>query len=130
MPGARRRPTSAPHRSSSGEEWWRQRGGSAGPRWTLRAPPSLPVPVLYLLTRRRSVYCAAALAVAACGDVRLTDRPNTATEIRDDYGHVVKLGAPAKRIVSLNPATTEILFAIGAGTRVVGRTQYDLWPDS
>lgn len=34
------------------------------------------------------------------------------------------------RIVSLNPTTTEILFALGAGSRLVGRTQYDAWPDS
>jgi len=48
----------------------------------------------------------------------------------DDYGRTVRLKAPPQRIVSLNPATTELLFAIGAGARVVGRTQYDLWPDS
>jgi ABC-type Fe3+-hydroxamate transport system substrate-binding protein len=69
--------------------------------------------------------------LAACGDSRAT--PNgaaLASDLRDDYGHVVRLGTPAKRIVSLNPATTEILFALGAGPRVVGRTQYDLWPDS
>jgi ABC-type Fe3+-hydroxamate transport system substrate-binding protein len=34
------------------------------------------------------------------------------------------------RIVSLNPATTEILFTIGAGARLRGRSTYDLWPDS
>jgi ABC-type Fe3+-hydroxamate transport system substrate-binding protein len=32
--------------------------------------------------------------------------------------------------VSLNPATTEILFALGAGSRLVGRSDFDLWPDS
>lgn len=35
-----------------------------------------------------------------------------------------------RRIVSLTPATTEILFALGAGARLVGRGQYDRWPDS
>ena len=34
------------------------------------------------------------------------------------------------RIVSLSPATTELLFAIGAGARVVGRTHWDTYPDS
>ncbi|MBE3076788.1 MAG: ABC transporter substrate-binding protein, partial [Actinobacteria bacterium] len=38
--------------------------------------------------------------------------------------------AVPNRIVSLNPATTEILFTLGAGGRLVGRTKYDLWPDS
>jgi ABC-type Fe3+-hydroxamate transport system substrate-binding protein len=37
---------------------------------------------------------------------------------------------PPKRIVSLNPTTTEILFAIGAGKLLVGRSQYDTFPDS
>jgi iron complex transport system substrate-binding protein len=40
----------------------------------------------------------------------------------DDAGDTLRLPAPARRIVSLNPSTTEILFAIGAGGWVVGRT--------
>ena len=50
--------------------------------------------------------------------------------LRDDFGAQIRIGAPPQRIVSLNPATTEILFTLGAGTRVIGRTKYDLWPDS
>jgi iron complex transport system substrate-binding protein len=36
--------------------------------------------------------------------------------------------AEAKRIVSLGPATTEALYAVGAGDRVVGRSRYDDYP--
>lgn len=36
--------------------------------------------------------------------------------------------APARRIVSLIPAATEILFALGAGDRLVGRTHWDRFP--
>ncbi|HEV2171545.1 MAG TPA: ABC transporter substrate-binding protein [Candidatus Binatus sp.] len=36
--------------------------------------------------------------------------------------------APAMRIVSLAPSTTEILFALGAGPEVVGVSQYDDYP--
>ena len=50
--------------------------------------------------------------------------------IVDDFGDTLRMEAPPTRIVSLNPATTEILFAIGAGARVVGRTTWDLYPDS
>ena len=51
---------------------------------------------------------------------------------RDDFGAAVIAGSAASpaRIVSLNPTSTEILFAIGAGGRLVGRSQWDLWPDS
>jgi ABC-type hemin transport system substrate-binding protein len=36
--------------------------------------------------------------------------------------------AEPKRIVSLVPATTEILFAIGAGDRLAGVSNYDRFP--
>jgi ABC-type Fe3+-hydroxamate transport system substrate-binding protein len=36
--------------------------------------------------------------------------------------------ADARRIVSLIPAATEILLAIGAGDRLVGRTHWDIYP--
>jgi len=47
---------------------------------------------------------------------------------RDDYGAAIQASAPARRIVSLNPTTTEILFALGAGDRLVGRSRWDQWP--
>ena len=46
----------------------------------------------------------------------------------DDAADTVRLAAPARRIVSLSPATTELLFAIGAGDRVVGRTRWCDYP--
>ena len=48
--------------------------------------------------------------------------------LADDAGDTVRLSAPATRIVSLVPATTELLFAIGAGAELVGRTRWDTWP--
>ena len=69
--------------------------------------------------------CAVAGFAAACGRA-----PAPATQAhRDDFGHEVARGE-AQRIVSLNPATTEMLFAIGAGGRVVGRTTWDSYPDA
>lgn len=50
--------------------------------------------------------------------------------LRDDFGDTLAVGAHPARLVSLSPATTEILFAIGAGRRLVGRTRWDQWPDS
>ena len=46
----------------------------------------------------------------------------------DDAGDTVRLGAVPRRIVSLIPATTELLFAIGAGPAVVGRTEWCDYP--
>jgi iron complex transport system substrate-binding protein len=48
----------------------------------------------------------------------------------DDFGDTVRVSGTPSRIVSMNPATTELLFAIGAGPRLVGRTRWDLYPDS
>ena len=53
-----------------------------------------------------------------------------ATPTTDDFGDTVSLAQPVTRIVSLNPSTTELLFAIGAGNRLVGRTTYDRWPQA
>ena len=35
-----------------------------------------------------------------------------------------------RRVISLVPAATEIIFAIGRGDRLIGRTTWDLFPDS
>ena len=46
----------------------------------------------------------------------------------DDTGAEVTLAAPARRIVSLAPHVTEILYAIGAGDRLVGVARYSDYP--
>jgi iron complex transport system substrate-binding protein len=40
----------------------------------------------------------------------------------------VNLASPAQRVVSLAPANTEILFAVGAGSQVVGRDTFSDYP--
>jgi len=46
----------------------------------------------------------------------------------DDARDTVRLEHPAQRIVSIIPASTELLFAIGAGPQLVGRSQWDDYP--
>ena len=48
--------------------------------------------------------------------------------VRDDTGSTIKLPAPAQRIVSLAPQATELLFAVGAGSRIVGTLDTSDWP--
>lgn len=47
----------------------------------------------------------------------------------DDAGRVVVLDGIPQRIVSVAPSNTEILFAIGAGDRVVGRDEFSDYPE-
>lgn len=49
--------------------------------------------------------------------------------ITDDLGNTVTIEEEPERVVSLSPANTETLFALGAGERVVGRTDYCNYPE-
>ncbi len=51
-------------------------------------------------------------------------------EVADDLGQTLRLARPAARIVSLAPHITELLFAAGAGERVVGAVQYSDYPEA
>jgi iron complex transport system substrate-binding protein len=81
-----------------------------------------------LLFRTKSIVTAALLALA-CREPRTDSREQTVFGT-DDFGDTIRLAARPTRIVSLNPTTTEILFALGASKQLIGRTQYDMWPDS
>jgi iron complex transport system substrate-binding protein len=64
-----------------------------------------------------------ALLVASLTACRPAGGSSTAVELLDDAGTYVRLRAVPSRIVSLNPTTTELLYAIGAGPRLVGRSR-------
>jgi ABC-type Fe3+-hydroxamate transport system substrate-binding protein len=73
----------------------------------------------------RLLSCAVAFAVLAC---RQPESRSRTLLVVDDAGDSVAVRAPATRVVSLIPASTELLFAIGAGRAVVGRTQWCDFP--
>jgi iron complex transport system substrate-binding protein len=53
---------------------------------------------------------------------------HAAIDITDDAGHRLQLARPAQRIVSLAPHVTELLFAAGAGAKVVGVVAHSDYP--
>jgi len=53
-----------------------------------------------------------------------------AITVRDDMGVEVRLTAPARRIVSLSPHGTELLFAAGAGEYIVGTVAHSDYPEA
>jgi iron complex transport system substrate-binding protein len=66
-----------------------------------------------------------ALLIAACSPASPASGTLTFT---DGLGREITLEAPAQRVVSLAPSNTEILFAIGAGSQVVGRDEFSDYP--
>jgi iron complex transport system substrate-binding protein len=69
------------------------------------------------------------LLLGACGrPAERADRAPGAVTVTDDAGRSVTLPGPARRVVSLAPSSTELLFALGAGAQVVGRTTWCKYP--
>jgi iron complex transport system substrate-binding protein len=49
--------------------------------------------------------------------------------VRDDTGQTLRLTQAPKRIVSLAPHATELLFEVGAGSRIVGAVSHSDYPE-
>ena len=71
---------------------------------------------------------AAAALLLALAQARAADVP--ALTLSDDEQHTLQLARPAQRIVSLAPGATAMLFAAGAGERVVGTSAYSNEPEA
>lgn len=82
--------------------------------------------------------CLLSLAVLGCGPTKpssnatapglTSDGESREVRITDRLGRVVTLSRPPARIISLSPSATEMIFAVGAGDRLVGVTQYCNYP--
>lgn len=55
---------------------------------------------------------------------------SAALTVRDMQGRELVLTAPPRRIISLVPSATEIIFALGGEARLVGRTDFCDYPDA
>ncbi|MGZ3180945.1 MAG: cobalamin-binding protein [Telluria sp.] len=69
---------------------------------------------------KASMLLAAVLALPA----------HAAITVVDDAGKAVTLAQPARRVISLSPAITELLFAAGGGSRVAGVMNYSDYPEA
>ncbi len=78
--------------------------------------------------RKRIVWLVAILA--GCGLLLpgMPVRADPAVRVLDDAGHTIVLDAPARRIVSLAPNLTELLYAAGAGDAIVGTSEFSDYP--
>ncbi len=68
------------------------------------------------------------LAVLMEGCASPATGPAPGIGVTDDKGRAVLINKTPERIVSLSPANTEILFALGLGDKVVGVTDYCNYP--
>lgn len=85
-----------------------------------------------------AVLAVAALPLVGCDSTAAKKAAGTAGSVRsapafpvtvtDDAGRTVTIKSRPERIVSLAPADTEIVYALGAMDRVVGVTTYDDYP--
>lgn len=83
-----------------------------------------------LIRSPRSIVCVAIVVsgLAACEGPPRSVREAGGSVVVDDFGDSVSVRPAAQRVVSLNPVTTELIFAMGAGPRLVGRSRWDGWP--
>ncbi|HLP99668.1 MAG TPA: helical backbone metal receptor, partial [Candidatus Limnocylindria bacterium] len=56
------------------------------------------------------------------------DAPPSFLEVNDEMGRPVRVPQPVRRIISLAPSLTETVFALGAGDRLAGDTDYCDYP--
>jgi iron complex transport system substrate-binding protein len=88
----------------------------------------------------RLAVCLLFLAVLGCSPEKQhahqTDSDSLPNEefqevkIVDRLGRTIRLDRPPVRIVSLSPSATEMIFAVAAGERLVGATQYCNYPSA
>lgn len=84
-----------------------------------------PILVLVPAAPAQATAPDAARAAAAQRD---PPEPAAALELRDDWQRAVRLPRAPRRIVSLAPHATELLFAAGAGAQVVAADPYSVRP--
>lgn len=92
--------------------------------------PVTPVPVIPTahLDPATNTPSVEALATATPALEPAATATNQLVTVTDARGQEYRFEQPAERIISLAPSNTEILFAIGAGSQLVGRDSFSDYP--
>jgi iron complex transport system substrate-binding protein len=77
--------------------------------------------------RASSIVFFFALAIAGAATAQAQARFGTVSA-KDSLDRLVTVRTPVARVVSLSPAATEVVYAVGAGSTMVGDTQYCNYP--
>lgn len=80
------------------------------------------------IVRACAVAVASLIVLAGAAKAVGSGPPHTGDAFAGEAAAIARASSEAHRIVSLVPATTEMLFAMGAGDRVAGVSSYDRYP--
>ncbi len=71
-----------------------------------------------------------AAAAASVAPASSPAAARNAITVIDDVGRIVTLPAPARRVISVAPHATELLYAAGGGAAMVGAVSYSDYPEA
>ena len=82
------------------------------------------------MLRKTLLFTLLIVLLAGCASQAPATELPAALTFTDDLGRQIELAGPAQRVLSMAPSNTEILFAIGAGSQVVGRDSLSDYPEA